>query len=142
MSLDSDTRKILVEALYKAVAVARSGKPYRMEGFMEMMKNLYPGITDEQIGEQTQMFYEQSKKICELIENGNQINSEPKIKAVGTGLLLYQADMIHSLKMGQVAKLELDQTKSNLKAINALRIRYVGGSEDDHLSKTVGDYTK
>jgi len=141
MSEDETRKQHLIEALYQAMDLAKSGKSLDPE-FITEFQRVYPKLDMEKaipklIGQRVKGI----EIIIKKLEHGDNLQTILQTEEAGTGILLYEQKAIHSLRIAGM-KENLVDVKVKLRILNGLRIQFVRGSEDDPISQTVRELTR
>ncbi len=136
MSAEKEMETLIVEAIYKAEDLAKSRKAFDVKEVTDEIIKRH-NWTEESFERGLEEYVQAVKKIRESIEGGGSIDDALELQATGTGILLYLQSVMHSLKIAKQQKMDLKDSKKTLELLNRIRLRHVGGSEDDPISKKV-----
>lgn len=132
---ESEMKEVVVEALYKAIDLASSGMAIGDAIKKEIMR--VGRLSDREFQKQLMDHVKSVDKIRESVEKGGSIEDAFRTPATGTGVLLYLESVMHSLRIAKQGKEDLTESKRRLHVLNKTRIQFIGGSDNDQISKAV-----
>lgn len=135
MSSDPEDRKLIVEALYKSEDLAESGKAMDRE-IMDEVKHR-TGFTEAQIEDGLHDYLKQVDTERMKIDQGLDLNKAFRIAATGTGILLSIQKTIRSHRIAKNGGLPVNDIATHLTQLNDIRIRLMGGTDNDPISMLV-----